>query len=66
MRVLLFGGTPFKGGLLEVEGFDLVGREDLRGGDWGGAVAGVDELHDAGAARAARKASLLRPSAVST
>ena len=29
MRVLLLGGTPFKGGLLEVEGFDLLG------GDWG-------------------------------
>ena len=48
MRVLLFGGTPFKGGLLEAEGFDLVGREDLLGGNWGGTVAGVDELHDAG------------------
>ena len=48
MRVLLLGGTPFEDGLLEAEGFDLVGGEDLLGGDWGGAVAGVDELHDAG------------------
>jgi hypothetical protein len=48
MRVLLLGGMSFEGGLLEAEGFDLIGREDLLGGDWGGAVAGVDELHDAG------------------
>src|SRR5438270_4087105 len=48
MRVLLLGGTPFEDGLLEAEGFDLVGGENLLGGDWGGAVAGVDELHDAG------------------
>jgi hypothetical protein len=47
MRVLLRGGTPFKSGLLKAEGFDLVGREDLLGGEWGGTVAGVDELHDA-------------------
>jgi hypothetical protein len=34
MRVLLLGGTPLEGGLLEAEGFDLVDGEDLRGGDW--------------------------------
>jgi len=48
MRVLLLCGSSFESGLLEAEGVDLVGREDLFGGDWGGAVAGVDELHDAG------------------
>jgi hypothetical protein len=48
MRVLLLGGTPFEGGVLEAESFDLVGGEDLPGGDCDGAVASVDELHDAG------------------
>src|SRR5215472_7757475 len=48
MRVFLFGGTPFEGGLLEAKGFDLLGGENFLGGDRGGAVAGVDELHDAG------------------
>src|SRR5215469_14385188 len=55
MRVLLLGGTPFKTGLLEAEGFDLVGGEDFLGGDWGGAVAGVDELHDAGRGKGGKK-----------
>ena len=41
--------------MLEAEGFDLVGGEDLLGGDWGGAVAGVDELHDAGGGEGGKK-----------
>src|SRR5438132_9950039 len=35
MRVLLLGGTPFEDRLLEAEGFDLVGGEDLLGGGLG-------------------------------
>src|ERR1700751_3549737 len=55
MRVLLLSGTPFKGGLLEAEGFDLLGREDLLGRDRNGSIAGVDELHDAGGGQGGKK-----------
>src|SRR6266446_3138488 len=48
MRVLLLGGSPFETRLVEAEGFDLVGREDLLGRGRRGAAAGADELHDAG------------------
>src|SRR5271169_7082723 len=48
MGVLLLCRSPFELRLLQAEGFDLDGREDLIGGGRPGAVAGADELGDAG------------------
>src|SRR5271167_365485 len=48
MRVLLLWGSPFESGLVEGEGVDFLGREDLLGRDRRGAVTGADELHDTG------------------